>query len=55
MKGNDIVMSYIDNLYDLEGKVAVIVGGTGELCSHMAVGLAKAGVEVVLALSLIHI
>jgi len=42
-------MSYIDKLYDLKGKVAVIVGGTGELCSHMAVGLAKAGVEVVLA------
>lgn len=49
MKGNDRDMSYIDKLYDLEGKVAVIVGGTGELCSHMAVGLAKAGVEVVLA------
>ncbi|MGJ8657701.1 MAG: SDR family oxidoreductase [Akkermansiaceae bacterium] len=42
-------MSYIDKLYDLEGKVAVIVGGTGELCSHMAIGLAKAGVEVVIA------
>jgi len=38
-------MSYIDSLYDLEGKVAVLVGGTGELCSHMAVGLAKAGVD----------
>ncbi len=47
--GNIKGMSYIDKLYDLEGKVAVIVGGTGELCSHMAVGLAKAGVEVVLA------
>ncbi len=42
-------MSYIDKLYDLEGKVAVVIGGTGELCSHMALGLAKAGVEVVLA------
>jgi NAD(P)-dependent dehydrogenase (short-subunit alcohol dehydrogenase family) len=42
-------MSYIEKLYDLKGKVAVIIGGTGELCSHMAVGLAKAGVEVVLA------
>lgn len=46
---DDLGMSYIDKLYDLEGKVAVIVGGTGELCSHMAVGLAKAGVEVVIA------
>lgn len=42
-------MSYIDKLYDLEGKVAVVIGGTGELCSHMALGLAKAGVEVVIA------
>tara|TARA_B110000879_G_scaffold51302_1_gene72787 strand:+ start:22737 stop:23543 length:807 start_codon:yes stop_codon:yes gene_type:complete len=43
------MMSYIDKLYDLEGKVAVVIGGTGELCSHMAIGLARAGVEVVLA------
>ncbi len=42
-------MSYIEKLYDLKGKVAVIIGGTGELCSHMALGLAQAGVEVVLA------
>ncbi len=42
-------MSYIEQLYDLKGKVAVIIGGTGELCSHMALGLAQAGVEVILA------
>ena len=42
-------MSYLDELYDLDGKVAVVIGGTGELCGHMAIGLAKAGVEVVLA------
>lgn len=42
-------MSYLEKLYDLDGKVAVIIGGTGELCSHMALGLAQAGVEVVLA------
>ncbi|MBK1790574.1 SDR family oxidoreductase [Persicirhabdus sediminis] len=42
-------MSYIENLFDLKGKVAVVIGGTGELCSHMAFGLASAGVEVVLA------
>lgn len=41
-------MSYIDSLFDLKGKVAVVIGGTGELCGHMAIGLAKAGVEVVL-------
>lgn len=42
-------MSYLDELYDLDGKVAIVIGGTGELCGHMAIGLAKAGVEVVLA------
>ena len=41
-------MAYIDSLFDLEGKVAVVFGGTGELCGHMAIGLAKAGVRVVL-------
>ena len=42
-------MSYLDQLFDLDKKVAVIIGGTGELCGHMAIGLAKAGAEVVLA------
>ncbi|MBK1831648.1 SDR family oxidoreductase [Verrucomicrobiaceae bacterium R5-34] len=42
-------MNYLDSLFDLKGKVAVIIGGTGELCGHMANGLAQAGVEVVLA------
>lgn len=35
-------------LLDLTGKVAVIVGGTGELCGAMAEGLAGAGAEVAL-------
>lgn len=42
-------MTYIDSLFDLSHKVAVIVGGTGELCGHMALGLARAGCEVVIA------
>ncbi|BDS07945.1 D-mannonate oxidoreductase [Oceaniferula spumae] len=42
-------MNYLNSLFDLKGKVAVVIGGTGELCGHMAAGLAKAGVEVVLA------
>ena len=42
-------MSYLDNLFDLNGKVAVVIGGTGELCGHMAIGLAKAGVTVAIA------
>lgn len=41
-------MSYLQNLFTLEGKVAVVIGGTGELCSHMAYGLAQAGATVVL-------
>jgi len=42
-------MTYIDSLFSLKGKVAVIIGGTGELCGHIACGLAKAGAEVILA------
>lgn len=41
-------MSYLDTLYNLKNKVAVIIGGTGELCGHLAIGMAKAGVEVVI-------
>lgn len=39
---------YLYSLFGLSGKVAVIVGGTGELCGAMAEGLAGAGAEVVL-------
>jgi len=39
---------YLRGLFGLEGKVAVVVGGTGELCGAMAEGLAGAGAEVVL-------
>ena len=39
---------FMHNLFSLEGKIAVVVGGTGELCGEMAVGLAKAGARVVL-------
>ncbi len=41
-------MSYLEELYGLKGKVAVVIGGTGELCGAMAEGLAGAGAEVVL-------
>ncbi|MCC6416191.1 MAG: SDR family oxidoreductase [Opitutaceae bacterium] len=40
--------SYLDQLFGLTGKVAVVIGGTGELCGAMAEGLAGAGAEVVL-------
>lgn len=39
---------YLNKLFTLEGKTAVVVGGTGELCGAMAEGMAGAGAEVVL-------
>ncbi len=39
---------YLNSLFSLRGKVAVVIGGTGELCGAIAVGLAQAGAEVVL-------
>src|ERR1051326_3422424 len=39
---------YLSSLYSLAGKVAVVIGGTGELCGAMAEGLAAAGAETVL-------
>jgi len=38
----------MDDPFGLSGKVAVVIGGTGELCGAMAEGLAAAGAEVVL-------
>lgn len=35
-------------LFNLEGKTAVVIGGTGELCGAMAEGLAAAGAKIVL-------
>jgi len=39
---------FLESLFSLSGKVAVVIGGTGELCGTMARGLAQAGAEVVL-------
>jgi NAD(P)-dependent dehydrogenase (short-subunit alcohol dehydrogenase family) len=39
---------YLPSRESLSGKVAVVIGGTGELCGAMAGGLAGAGAEVVL-------
>ena len=39
---------YLNQMFGLTGKVAVVIGGTGELCGAMAEGLAAAGAEVVL-------
>ena len=40
--------AYLTSLFSLSGQVAVVIGGTGELCGAMAEGLAGAGAEVVL-------
>ncbi len=40
--------TYLDHLFSLKDKTAVVIGGTGELCGAMAHGLARAGAEVVL-------
>ena len=39
---------FLSGLFSLTGKVAVVIGGTGELCGAMAEGLASAGAEVVI-------
>ena len=38
---------YLKELFGLEGKTAVVIGGTGVLCGTMAEGLAHAGAELV--------
>ena len=40
--------NYVESLFSLAGKTAVVVGGTGELCGAMAEGMAAAGADVVL-------
>lgn len=40
---------FLDDLFGLAGKTAVVVGGTGVLCGAMARGLWQAGCSVVLA------
>lgn len=37
----------LDQIFGLDGRVAIVIGGTGELCGAMAEGLALAGAEVV--------
>lgn len=43
-----LMSNYLNEMFGLTGKVAVVIGGTGELCGAMAEGLAAAGAEVVL-------
>ena len=37
-----------EHLFNLAGKTAVVIGGTGELCGAMAEGMAAAGASIVL-------
>ncbi|MGY8641828.1 MAG: SDR family oxidoreductase [Verrucomicrobiales bacterium] len=37
---------FVNDLFSLEGKTAVVIGGTGVLCGEMAQGLAQAGANV---------
>ncbi|EQA69525.1 SDR family oxidoreductase [Leptospira noguchii] len=39
--------NYITNLFNLENKVAAVIGGGGHLCGEMAKGFARAGCKVV--------
>ena len=39
-------MTFLEDLYSLQGKVAVVIGGSGALGGAMAEGLAKAGARV---------
>ena len=41
-------MSYVESLFSLQGKTAVVIGGTGELCGTMALAMAGAGAEIAL-------
>jgi NAD(P)-dependent dehydrogenase (short-subunit alcohol dehydrogenase family) len=41
--------SYLDELFGLDGQVAVVIGGTGVLCGALADGIGKAGATVVVA------
>ena len=39
---------YIDQLFNLNGKVAAVIGAGGHLCSEMARSFARAGCKVVI-------
>lgn len=39
-------MSFLEQLFSLAGRVAVVIGGGGVLAGEMALGLARAGAEV---------
>ena len=40
---------YLNKLFNLDGQIAVVIGGTGELGGMLAEGIAQAGAHVVVA------
>ncbi len=44
-------MSYVEDLFNLKGKVAVVIGGSGVLGGEMAKALARAGAKVAVGYS----
>ena len=40
--------SYLENLFNLNGKTAVVIGAGGHICSQLATGLANSGCNVVI-------
>ena len=42
-------LAFLNDLYGLEGKTAVCVGGGGVLCGEMAMGLSLAGAHIIVA------
>ena len=41
-----IMSNYLNEIFNLKGKSAVVIGGGGHLCSSMALGLAESGCSV---------
>jgi NAD(P)-dependent dehydrogenase (short-subunit alcohol dehydrogenase family) len=41
--------NFLDQLYDLENKVAFVIGAGGHICGDLALGLYKAGCKIVIA------
>ena len=41
-------MNYIDKLFNLKGKLAIVIGSGGHLCSEISKGLFLSGVHLIL-------
>lgn len=43
------MVNYLNNLFNLEGKIALIIGAGGHICSALAEGFAKSGCSIIIA------